>query len=320
MRMPLTGAIVAATDLTEGSDDVLRAAAALARRTGAPLHVVHALEFPPAPYVGAPGELAGFAGRIEGAEAALDAQAARAVPADVPVAARRVEIYAAHRAISEYAEAVGAGLVVLGPHARRPVELGFLGTTADRVIRTASAPVLVVRGPLRLPLRRVVAPVDLSEPARGALDTAIAWTRGFGASDAETGMPGAELDILHVIPRAYDLPELPFSHATVLPGVNREVEAALARAGGAGSVDVAEEVRWGETPHDEIVRYAQARGADLVILATHGHGPLKRALIGATASVVVRHAPCPVLLVPPRIWHRAADAEPAASLEEPAFA
>ena len=44
-------------------------------------------------------------------------------------------------------------------------------------------------------------------------------------------------------------------------------------------------------------------------MATHGR-QVKRALVGATAMSVVRRAPCPVLLVPPRLWrHRS----PAAS-------
>jgi Universal stress protein family len=55
------------------------------------------------------------------------------------------------------------------------------------------------------------------------------------------------------------------------------------------------------------VRYAAEGRADLVILATHGHGALKRALVGATAGTVVRNAPCPVLLVPPKLWRGEAE-------------
>jgi nucleotide-binding universal stress UspA family protein len=302
MRTPVLRTIVAATDLTEASDEVLRAAAGLARDTGAALHVVHAFDFPPSPYVEDAGDQVTFQGRIDDAERALDAQLARTVPLDVPIVGRRMEIYAAHRAITEYAGAVHADLVVLGPHTRRELEIGFLGTTADRVVRTAAAPVLIVRGALRLPFRRTVVPIDLSEKSGGVLDVALAWAQALGARDAELGIPAAELHIVHVVPDVFAGAPHPFGHASVHPGVNREVAAALERAGGASSVDVREEVLWGDKPAAEIAAYARSEGADLVILATHGYGALKRALIGSTAAGVAREAPCPVLLLPPRLW------------------
>lgn len=50
-----------------------------------------------------------------------------------------------------------------------------------------------------------------------------------------------------------------------------------------------------------IVDAARAEHADIVVMATHGRGGLGRAVLGSVADHVVRHAPCPVLLVrPPR--------------------
>lgn len=293
--------ILAATDLTEASDEVLRAAGALARRTGAALHVIHSFDFPPSPYWDDTSNLTTFQARVDRAERALEAQVKRVLP-DTPLASLRVEIYTAHRAIVEYAGAVDAGVIVMGPHARRQVELPFLGTTADRVLRTSPVPVMIVRAPIRLPLRRVVVPLDLSEPARGALDLALAWSRALGTVDPETPVPDTEMHILHVIPKVLAPVEMPFDRAQVAPGINREVRDALARSGGAADVDVREEVRWADGVAEEIVRFAGERRADLVVLATHGHGALTRALVGGTASGVAREAPCPVLLVPPRIW------------------
>jgi nucleotide-binding universal stress UspA family protein len=51
------------------------------------------------------------------------------------------------------------------------------------------------------------------------------------------------------------------------------------------------------TPHDIINRVARLEEADLIIVATRGHGALKHFFIGGTAGRVVRHAPCPVLVV-----------------------
>jgi nucleotide-binding universal stress UspA family protein len=293
--------ILAATDLTGACDDVLRAAAGLARATGAALHVVHSFDFPQSPYFDQYVYLT-FQDRLDESEQALEEQIARCVPADVPVASRRMDVYAAARAIAEYAAAVKADLVVLGPHAKRPLEAGFLGTTADRVIRTVEVPVLVVRGALELPLRRVLVPVDLSERTGSVLDVGLAWAAGLGAHGGALPVAEAEMLIIHVVPRVLAPGRLAFNRATVLPGMNREVEDALARHGGAASVEVSEEVVWGDRPDREIVRVAGESAAGLVVVATHGYGPVKRALIGGTASGVARAAPCPVLLVPPRVW------------------
>lgn len=288
-------AVLAATDLTDASDPVLRAAAAVCARTGATLHVLHAFDFAPSPYVDAAVEAATFQGRIAGCEEAVRAQVARAVPAGVTVAEPRVEIYAAHRAITDYAKAIGAELVVIGPHARREMEIGFLGGTADRVLRTLEVPCLVVRGELRMPPRRVVVPLDLSEWARASLDVALAWAGGGEPGDAQT-----DVAVIHVVPKVLMGPGLPFEQAEVLPGWNEALADAARRAG--PGVAVREAVLWADRPADEIVEFAAREGADLVVMATHGHGAVKRALLGSTAQSVARRAPCPVLMVPPRMW------------------
>lgn len=50
-------------------------------------------------------------------------------------------------------------------------------------------------------------------------------------------------------------------------------------------------------PHDAIVQLARDRGADLVVVGMHGHGFLRHSLVGSVAERVLRHAPCPVLIV-----------------------
>jgi hypothetical protein len=100
MPNPALQSILAATDLSPSCDPVLRAAGAIALRTGAVLHVIHTFDLPPSPYLDAREGEATFPGRIEAARLALQAQVERTVPAEVTVAEQRIEIYAAHRAIS----------------------------------------------------------------------------------------------------------------------------------------------------------------------------------------------------------------------------
>ena len=49
----------------------------------------------------------------------------------------------------------------------------------------------------------------------------------------------------------------------------------------------------------EIVRVAKERNVDLIVISSHGRTGLGRILFGSTAESVVRHAPCPVLVVKP---------------------
>jgi nucleotide-binding universal stress UspA family protein len=50
-------------------------------------------------------------------------------------------------------------------------------------------------------------------------------------------------------------------------------------------------------PAEEIVAAAKAWPADLIVIGSHGRGGLGRVLLGSVAEAVMRHAPCPVLVV-----------------------
>ncbi len=51
------------------------------------------------------------------------------------------------------------------------------------------------------------------------------------------------------------------------------------------------------SPFLEIVSYAKAKDIDLIVMGTHGRGPIAHMLMGSVAEKVVRKAPCPVLTV-----------------------
>jgi nucleotide-binding universal stress UspA family protein len=50
-------------------------------------------------------------------------------------------------------------------------------------------------------------------------------------------------------------------------------------------------------PGSEICRLAEEAGADVVVVGARGLGPIRRAILGSVSDYVVRHAPCPVLVV-----------------------
>lgn len=53
-------------------------------------------------------------------------------------------------------------------------------------------------------------------------------------------------------------------------------------------------------PAAEIVRTAKDWAADMIVIGSHGRHGVSRALLGSVAEEVMRHAPCPVLVVRPR--------------------
>lgn len=291
--------ILVATDLTETSDAVLQAAGQLAAASGAALHVLHAFD-PDSEGEGAlpAGVRATFPGRVAEAERRLQEQISRAVPQGVEVYARPVEVFVADRAILDAAEAVAADLIVVGPHGRQRFADGLLGGTADRVIRSATVPCLVVRGGLRTPLRNLLAPVDRSGAADVALRIAFAWAGALGGE----GPGRSRITALHVLPHALNVPEARIDTEEIRDGVASLVADALRASGLQGAVEVESVVRWGESASDEVVLRAREGDVDLIVLGTHGKGVIRRFLIGSVASGVAQRAPCPVLLVPPAMW------------------
>lgn len=57
---------------------------------------------------------------------------------------------------------------------------------------------------------------------------------------------------------------------------------------------------WTGNPGDMIVEAAEAEHADMVLVGSHGRGPVGRLFLGSVSEHVVRNAPCPVLVVRPR--------------------
>jgi nucleotide-binding universal stress UspA family protein len=202
--------------------------------------------------------------------------------------------------IVDLAEEIGAGLIVMGSRGFGPVRRTLVGSVSDSVVRHAHCPVLVVRGEAPAFPSRILLATDGSEQADLAASTAADLARSTGS----------ELHVVHVGRTPvlfYESPGMTMLDADLQ---NRAVEAAeqesrtrleeqvrkLSEAGG----EVAEaHVRIG-LPDTEIVGLAGSLGAGLVVLGSRGLGPLKRALMGSVSDSVVRHAPCPVLVVRPQ--------------------
>ena len=144
-----------------------------------------------------------------------------------------------------------------------------------------------------LKLRRILVPIDFSPLSLVALKCAVPLARAFGA----------RLDVLHVVEPMHFMAglesvALAVSDEQVARSALNELKAVARREIPPG-IEVEAMVRQGK-PFDQITQAAAERGADLIVLTTHGFTGLKRAVMGSTAEAVVRHAPCSVWVVPAR--------------------
>ena len=139
--------------------------------------------------------------------------------------------------------------------------------------------------------KRIVHPTDFSTASEPAFADALERAQ----------REGAELILVHVLDPIVGLSdEMYIAKRLELREVSeararRDFERLLARAKKAG-VPASDVLADGWAP-DEIARIAKARGADLIVMGTHGRTGIRKLLLGSVAERVIGMAPCPVLTV-----------------------
>jgi nucleotide-binding universal stress UspA family protein len=177
-------------------------------------------------------------------------------------------------------------LVILGTHGREGLGHLFLGSVAEAVMQEAHrVPLLCVpsRAPApRGPYERILVPSDFSSVSRRAFPVAAFLARAFEA----------EVIALHVVARSKSL-------LGPLPeDLGRSSEQALREFvhEDLGSLRLSVAVRSGHV-WERIAHAASALQDGLVVMATSGEDSFKDHILGSNTERVVRHAPCPVLVV-----------------------
>jgi nucleotide-binding universal stress UspA family protein len=230
---------------------------------------------------------------------ALEAIAAPANALGVPV---RIEVYEG-RVVAQIlgrARTWPADVVVMGTHGRNGFERWALGSVTEKVLRKASCPILTVPPAAEglhpagaVLFRRIVCPVDFSEASLAALGHALKLAEGSCA----------EITVLHVLewlvedePGAriagFDVPEF----RRYLEKDARDRLHKVVPEDARDWCRPREEVVGGR-PGREILRLAEEKQADLVVMGVRGRNPVDLALFGSTTHHVVRGARCPVLVV-----------------------
>lgn len=141
-------------------------------------------------------------------------------------------------------------------------------------------------------LKKILAPTDLSETSLAGVRYALELARSSGAA----------VTIYHVI-GPEELSRAGYRELLKDPIGVTETEVRRFVETHCGDLTLGIEthttVELG-APESNIVEKANALGADLIVLATHGRTALAHVLLGSVAERVVRHAACPVLTVPAR--------------------
>jgi nucleotide-binding universal stress UspA family protein len=159
-------------------------------------------------------------------------------------------------------------------------------------------------------IRRILCPIDFSEPSRQALDHAAALAVRYRSTITV-------LNVCAPVPATLAAPGMPLLSAPVpspadlnarLDSMKRFVETEIVTP-----AQMQFEIGEGDAA-SEILDRAQAISSDLIVMGTHGRSGLDRLILGSVTEKVIRRAPCPVLTVrrpmndvvpaPERLFHR----------------
>jgi nucleotide-binding universal stress UspA family protein len=229
------------------------------------------------------------------------------VAKDYSVPLRRANIHAIKgrpfEEICRLAHEIEIDLIVIATRGNTGLKHLVLGSTAERVVRYSACPVLVVRGsdsrkkpsPKLATLQKILVPVDFSDCSM----------KGIGYAKALASEFKAKLILLHSIALQYYVASDEYARYD-LPHLLEQIDEAatqqmrdLVQQTDWNGVEVETSIQIGHAGQ-QICAEAGDRKADLIAISTHGRTGFKHVLLGSTAEYVVRHASCPVLVVPSR--------------------
>lgn len=201
--------------------------------------------------------------------------------------------------LSDYAEKTHSDMIFMTTHGYSGVNRLWLGSVADEMIRHTTLPLFVVHppqageAPKELSVHNILVPLDGSDLAESVLVPAAELARATGARlTLMHVVPTGELTSWPVLASLRERPVPPLDSALdYLDGIAEE----LSRNG----LEVDVRAVHGNLPATAIVELAESTEADVIAMATHGYGGLKRTLLGSVADKVLRSSTLPLLVIRP---------------------
>jgi nucleotide-binding universal stress UspA family protein len=181
-------------------------------------------------------------------------------------------------------------ILCMATHGRSGISRLVLGSVAEEILRRSTAPIIVVGPngavtPLRSERARMVVCTDGSAAAATVLNAAESLASNLDLRCDVVHVTGPDEDVstdLHSSPRP--------RHELAGQQCARYCEQL------AGLGIRADPIVLNGSPARAVTYYASAHHAAFIAVATHGHSALARLALGSTASNIIRHAPCPVII------------------------
>jgi nucleotide-binding universal stress UspA family protein len=195
-------------------------------------------------------------------------------------------------AIVQSAREQRAGLIAMSTHGRGGLDRWAFGSIADKVLQTATTPVLLVRpqaGPVKADIGHILVALDGSPLAEAIVDEVQPLARAFGARvtlvnvTPESPVPGSSARI-SAAEEVYE------THITayLAPIVQRLI---------AAGVEAEAQILTGKDPAAALLELGADHDVDLIALTSHGRSGLRRLAYGSVADRLIRHAEKPILIL-----------------------
>ena len=222
----------------------------------------------------------------------------RRFPAPVRVSGA-VEVGSAEEVILSKARTVPSTLIVMATHGHSGLKRWLLGSIAEKVLRGATNPLLLIRATEEgsksevASLQTLIVPLDGSPLAESALPYAVELAR--------------TLDLAVVLVRAFSLPA---------PGYLAEEEAQTGHAGENRLGQEAQEYLDEKTEQlhaqgvkkiataavdgpaaDTIIDLAREKATSLVVMCTHGRSGVRKWMLGSVTERIAHHSHAPLLII-----------------------
>jgi nucleotide-binding universal stress UspA family protein len=288
--------ILAATDFSSSAESALARAAQLARAHDASLHLLYVPSH--GRWSQGTGMFSAYFGDGNAPSVERDRERLEKRASEL---ARRFRVHAQCHVvpgtpadeIAAFATAREADLVVLAARGAGGLRLSSVGGTALKVLRTSLVPVLMVRGPVKEPYRRVLVATDLSERSRHVARVALEM------------LPKASVALVHAFrgefESALELVGTPIDALRLYRGEEREAAAARLEAHckaviAGGRRKVRRELVHGH-PVPAVLKAAAEFAAGLVVVGKHAGPHWEELVVGSVVQNLVQQLRTDVLVV-----------------------
>ncbi len=145
-------------------------------------------------------------------------------------------------------------------------------------------------------VKHILVPIDFSPASLNAMETAIALAKHQGAKLTLLHVVNESFLAYHheVVPVSTTFPMIETIHEEARNMLSQLTEKLVAEQ----DLEITGEVVQGAVPA-EICKFAEKHAAEMIVMGTHGTSGFREFFLGTNAYVVIRHAFCPVLTVPP---------------------